>query len=730
MMDIKEKSGDEEKPEEAEKEPAKEKEAAAESALGIEDRTKDWKDVEAVKEQLATLYEVVVAAYEDKNDQNEIINRCWDVYDCVLNGNQSYNGYSQVYVPLVKDAIEARVTRFVNQLFPPTGRYSQVTSGDGVVPYEIMSLLDNYVELASLRDDIVPALVRGGDVTGQYSIQVDWNKIERFVLNRKQRSEMQTDLGTDVEGAETYDDIEMEEIVEESPAVMVLDSRDLVILPASVDDIKDASTVAVALRLTKEGVQKYIDDGIFEEEAGKFLLNNFSMSNREGQPETQKKVINSAGVKTDSKGSKTALIYKVWSKVKLKKDKSRWCVTYFAGQNDILSCKRNPYWNDKIDIISKPALKKNGSIWGKSRIEGGVEKLQYAANDAVNMGFDSAQYSLAPIVMTDPESNPRSGSIVMAMAAVWLTNPSSTQIVEFPQLWKEAFAVVMDCKQQIQQSLSVNPAMIPQGNAGKKPSQAQVSQEQQVALESTADVVSILDVGVLSPMLQWFYDLDYQYRSKALLIQQYGDLGRLAIMEEIPLLQSGRHYIFKWFGAEANRSIQQVQQMIAAMNVFKGVPPEQLNGRKFDAGPILDHIALTAFGPRIAPHVLIDQRHQLSVAPEEENQMLANNFAVAVNPMDDDVGHMKSHHQEMLNSGDAAGFFRTHIIQHMQQAQAKALAAAGAGKGAPGTPGAGGQPGSPGSPRPGAMPGPAKPVQAPAGAIHQDQMSDPNRVPR
>lgn len=703
-----------------------------ESALGVEDRTKDWSDDEEVKEQLDTLYTTVVAAYDDKTDQNEVINRCWDVYNCVLNDNQAYNGYSQVYVPLVKDAIEARVTRFVNQLFPPTGRYSDVTSTDAQVPYEVMALLDHYVEAASLRDDVAPALVRSGDVSGQYSIQVDWNKIERHTIQRVQHNGIETAHGTEIDdGGETYDDIESEEVIEQGPAVTVLDSRDLVILPASVDDIKDANIVSVALRLTKDRVEEYIDDGIFEEEAADYLLDNFSMSNREGQPETQKKAINAAGVKTDSKGSKTALVYKVWSKVKLAKGNRRWCVTYFAGPDCVLSCKRNPYWNDKIDIISKPALKVNGSIWGKSRIEGGVEKLQYAANDAVNMGFDSAQYSLAPIVMTDPEKNPRSGSIVMAMAAVWLTNPADTQIVNFPQLWKEAFGVVADCKNQIMQSLSTNPAMLPQGNAGKKPTQAQVAQEQQVALESTADVVGILDVGIFSPMLELFHDFDYQYRDTAMMIKQYGPLGRFAYMEEIPPLQTGRHYTFKWYGTESNKSVQQIQQMIATMNVFKGIPPEQLNGRKFDAGPILDHIAVTVFGPRLAPHILIDQRHMLSIPPDDENTMLDNAFFVEVNPMDDDVAHMKSHAAEMQKNGDPAGFFRAHMIGHMKQAQMKSQAQMGQKPGGtPGAPGGAGQPGIQGQPRPGAIPGPQKPVQAPAGAIPQDQMNDPNRVPR
>src|SRR5277367_1441925 len=80
-----------------------------------EDRTKEWRDDADVMEELEEIYAgVVIPGFDDKNDQTMTIERCWDVYNCQLNENQFYVGNSQVYLPIVHDAIEARVTRFSN----------------------------------------------------------------------------------------------------------------------------------------------------------------------------------------------------------------------------------------------------------------------------------------------------------------------------------------------------------------------------------------------------------------------------------------------------------------------------------------------------------------------------------------------------------------------------------------------------------------------------------------
>lgn len=696
----------------------------------VEDRTKDFSSYKKVAEQLDELFDMVIQGFEDKQEQSDDIDRFWDVYNCVLNENQAYFGNSQVYVSAVADAVDALTTRDNNMLFPVNGRYASAIGPNGTVPYDLIALLDHYVRETKMRENIVPCLLRTGKVTGHYILGVGWKEKTYHTIKRKLSATIEDDQGVPVEGAEEVDDIEEEEITVGSPTLEVKDPRDVLFLPATVDNVADCTVVAERLHMSKGAVEDAIADGTFEEEPGKELLENFSSRVTGNEIDTAKKALDNVGIKTNGKGSKTAIIYRVWSVVKLKGKTKRLCVSYFGGNKIKLACKRNPYWNDKIPLLAQPARKMANAIAGKS-VFYKVEDLQYALNDVTNEGLDSSQYSLMPITATDPAKNPRTGSMVLSMGALWEVDPNSTKFMEFPQLWKEAFSMARSLMDQIMQSMGINPALLPHGNAGKKPTQAQVAQEQQVAQESTADNIAILEEGIFNELLGWFHDLDYQFRDKKITVRQFGQLGMQAKMQEIEPFKTYTAYNFRWYGTEGTKAVQGVQQQIAAMNVFRQIPPEALNGRKLDIGPVLDQIAEVAFGPRVAPHVLIDQRHQLSMSPVEENDLMHNDFPVTVQAMDDDVAHLKAHMEAVkmhvgLDS-QAKEFFKLHILAHVNQMNAKSQAAAG-GKAPPGQPGVGAAPG--GGPRPGAMAGPPKPMQQPAGAIHQDAMQDPNRMPR
>ncbi len=672
-----------------------------------EDRKKQWMDDEKVSKELQEIYSSVKRGFDDKSTQNKVIENAWDIYNCELNENQMYEGDSQVYLPIVHDAIEARVTRFSNMIFPQTGRYSDVLSADTKVPYETMAVLDHYVEKTGMRDIVIPSLMRTGDITGQYSLFLSWMKRSRHTI-KKVQSPLLAQGEAGVPNAGTTPDIEIEEVDDSRPDVSVLDARDLLVMPASVDEIEDADVVAIALRMSKGRVQEMIDDGEFDEEAGEILLENFAMTPSDQQPDPDKKNANAAGVKTDSTGSKTALVYMVWAKLKID-GKRRRCVAYLAGPDLVLSCKRNPYWSDRIPVVSQASLKVSGSFWGKSRVET-VSAAQYAANDAFNMGQDSIKYSLMPITVVDPEKFQKSSSVVMTMGAIWLGAPESVKIMEFPSQWEKAERVVAECRNQIMQSLGVNPAMIPMGASGKKPTQAQISQEQQVALESTADVVTILETAILNKVLRWFYELDYQFRDKDIHVRRFGSVGVQAEMQQVPPVGVDTHYTFKWYGTDGTKSAQQIQQMISMLNVMKGLPPEMLNGRKIDAGPVIELACNVTYGPRIGPKVLIDQTHMLTIDPMEEDRMLINGFAVTVQPMDDDVKHMKLHMEAAEATGDPSGLIRVHIMEHQKQMQAKQAPQ--------------GQPGAPqGGPRPGAQAQAPTGPQQPAGAVRPDAMN-------
>jgi hypothetical protein len=698
----------------------------------LEDREKDYSGLKYIQKQLGEIYTQVEGAFQDKSEQNAMIDECWDIYHCNLNENQAYTGNSKIYVPVVRDAVDARMTRFVNMLFPPSGRYADIVGNDGKVPYDLIALMDYYARRAKLRENVAPALMRTGDCGGQYALYPEWQKHTRCIVSKKKVAEMQTDLGTDIDGSPEYDDVEYAEDVDEFPSATVLDPRDFVILPATVDTVEEADCVGIRLRFSKAKIKQWVKDGIFEKDAADQLIGKMGSATDKPQPDTGKQAAASAGVKTDAKGSKRAEIFQIWTKLKIKGE-YRMMVSHFGGPQIILGCKRNPYWSDRVPLITQPVDKEPGTIWSAPPVYR-VASLQYQINDFAMMGADSGMFSMLPIVMTDPEKNPRAGSMVLAMASVWLTSPNDTKFAEFPALWKDAIQFIGSLKDQIMQSLGVNPAMLPHGNASKKPSQAQVAQEQQVALESAADNTAVIQEGILSKWLEWAYELDYQYRDKAITVKKFGQMGLQADMQQVEPFQERQRYEFKWYGTEGFKAQQQVQAMISWTNVLKELPPQLLNGRKLDLGPVLEYISEVTYGPRIAPNVLIDQRHQLSMSPETENALIRNHFPVQVHDMDDDMAHIQSHFTafkdvldlppEMQQMMQEAVLARGHILEHMKAAKAKAAAAQGA---QPGSQGAPAQP-QIGGPRPGAVPQVPQGAQQPPGMVSTDQM--PLSMPR
>ena len=712
----------------------------------IADRDEELSGMAGVSKALLKIYDDIAKGFDDQRERSDDQMDYWDLYNCVLNNKQFYTGNSQIFVPIVRSAVDARKTRFVNQIFPQTGRYVECISSDDEKPFGIMSLLEHYIRKARLRTQIMPALMKNGDVEGQYSIYVTWRKTKRYVVQRIQReTEIDTTLDpqtgdkvsiTDPDNL--YEDVEEEEIVHGAPMVEVLADSDILVLPQTCDSLEEAiavgGSVSIMRRWSKTTIKKMMRDGsITKSEGGKLLkeMNKDETQSGARKPDKAKEMVDAAGIKRGARGT-YALVYETWTELMVG-DQRRLCRAFFGGPDNVLGCKLNPNWADHLPIISAPVNKVQGAFKGASLVKP-AQDLQYYANDTINEAADSGTYSLLPIIMTDPQKNPRIGSMILSMAAIWETDPASTQFAKFPEMWKDGLNMVASVKAEIFQLLSVNPAAISPSMSqhGKKQNQAEVAQAQQVDILTTSDSVTVLEEGILTPLLQRMVELDHQYRDKDLTVAQYGAMGRRANMEDIPPVQFNRHYQFKWLGVEAARQQQQIQQQIAAVNVVRGIPPEQLQGRKLNLVPVVESLIENTFGPRLSPLIFPPIEDEMPVPVAEENMMLSEGFKVPVHMMDDDDQHIQAHMMAMkTNGGEGAKQFQTHIWLHMQQKakkqQAQAAAQQMAMQGAPGVPGGAG-PGVAGTPRPGAQPGQQRPAQQPPGAIHQDRM--PLSMPR
>lgn len=699
----------------------------AEEAL---DRADELSGKEAIDEALLDIFKDIEKGFQEQAMRADDNMDYWDCYNGELGEKQFYQGNSQIFVPIIYNAVNARKTRFVNQMFPQSGRYVEVTTEDGSMPQAEMALLEHYVRQAKLRTQVAPALMRNGDVEGQYTVQVSWKKHTRHVVQRVQKPAeidgMEADTGDEEDKVE---DIEAETLTTGRPCVEVIADSDLLVLPYTANSIDEAlaegGSVTTLCRWTKAKLSRMIADGAIDEDAGEELLTEMKKDVKEEIKDKPKAMVDAAGIKGDGRG-KYALVYRTWTMLTIDKER-RLCLCYYAGDKKILGCKRNPYWSDRIDILSAPVEKVEGSFKGQSKVKP-VADLQYQANDAVNEGMDSAAYALMPIILTDPEKNPRVGSMILSLAAVWETSPNDTKFINFPPLWKDALEIVATTKTEIFQTLGVNPAQITgTSTPKKKPSQAEIANEQQVDILTTADAVTVIEDEILTPMLSFMLELDHQYRDEPLLVRQYGEMGMRANMQMIDPVRMDKVYQFRWFGVEAARNAQQMQQQIAGINVIRGIPPQMYKGYTLDLGPVLAQMVENMFGPRLAPLTFRDARMELSVDPEVENQMLEEGFVTPVHMMDDHAKHLQSH-MKALNEhpGLHADVFKVHMMAHMQALQAAQQAQQQQAGGQP--PGAAGGGGAP--PRIGAQPKPPRGGQGPSGMIHQDQMVDPQRAPR
>lgn len=675
-------------------------------------------------EKASKLYDKIVKCYENQQSRADDIEEYWSIYNAEPDENQTYMGDSQCYIPATRDAINARVKRTLAQLFPINHKHVEAVGPTGQSPTSVLSLLEHYIRQTKLKE-IVRADLISGDTTGQWGLYVDWCKSYRRVTEivRKPRIKEHVDLEVEIEDeTEEEDKIETKEVVTEGPDIVQFAAEDLAVYPPTVDSIESATAVSLKLRMSKEKVQEMIDQGTFVGVDADQMFDETNDSTKDYKV-PQKKRTSEAGVK--SQGTfKYCLVFEVACDLPFDDPKVKEpALVYFWGQDRIAGIIKSPYWSGRRPIISAPVEKVSGSFYGISKIKP-IKFLQWNLNDYWNMGQDSAKYALLPIVMTDPLKTPQYQSMVMGLAAVWLADPNSTKFAEFPPLWKDSMQICQNIKTQIWESLDVNEAMMGKMPQGRKNNQlvGNMQQEQQINI---IDHAKRYEECILNPLTERIFELDQQFRTDTLTVETMGEVGVRAMMMPIEPQQFGKTYAFRWVGTSFQMGMQRMQQMIATMNVLRGIPPQQLNGRRFDATPILEYIVEQVYGPELAPRIFIDERNLFTIPPDIENNMLHNGLPTEVHPGDNHQEHIKSHDEAARLTLDTGGLYRTHIMEHMKALQAQMQQRMGQQQqqqgGAPGIPG-GGQPGVAGTPRIGAQPGQPR-LQGPPGMIPQDNMA-------
>lgn len=673
-----------------------------------------------IYDKCAGMYETLRKAYKNRNEADEAIKEFWDIFNAQPDENQMYVGNSKCYIPVVRDAITARSKRALKQLFPNKYKHVEAVGTDALNPQPQLALLEHYIRTTKLRS-LCRSMLISGDVTGQWNVYIDWQKTSRNVTGMIKRNPiLQTVDGAELEledSSETVDDTEDQEITEQGPDLVDFATEDLVVIPPTCNNIEKSDISCLKLRMSKEQVKRLVDEGAFvigdDTDLGGWI------AERKGKEDKSPDKARAGDAGIRSEGTlKYALIYWAQANLEFEDGKKSLADIYFAGENEVIGIIKAPQWGQKRSIISAPVERISGSFNGISKVEA-VKRLQWNLNDFWNMGQDSAMYSLLPVVMTDPEKNPNYAMMVFGLAAVWPVDPNSTKFQSFPALWKDAAGMCENIKHYIQQSLDVNEMMMGAMPKGRKNGAAMGAQQQEQSVAVT-DLAERFEDEILNPLMERIFEYDSQYRDEALTVLAQGEIGIKAAMQSIPLQQWGERYFFQWTGTAFVMNQQRIQQQIAMMNVLRGIPPQQLNGRRLDITPILENMVENVFGVELGSRILIDDRNKYSVPANIEDEMLINGIMVEVHEADDDMEHIRDHQKSAQGTADPTGMIRTHIQNHMKQMEKKRQMAQPAPQGQPGMPGGAG-PGVAGSPRMGAQPGQQRPMQQPPGSIPPPQ---------
>src|SRR6516165_12648650 len=130
-----------------------------------------------VEDTCLKLYGEIEKGFSDQWERSNSQMDYWDIYNCELGPKQFYSGNSKIFVPIVHDAINARKVRNTNQIFPPSGKNVEVITSE-TRPEALLALLEFYIRKTRMRSQIIPQLLKNGDVEGHYNIYMGWHRNE------------------------------------------------------------------------------------------------------------------------------------------------------------------------------------------------------------------------------------------------------------------------------------------------------------------------------------------------------------------------------------------------------------------------------------------------------------------------------------------------------------------------------------------------------------------------
>jgi len=231
--------------------------AAEKDSTTAKEPIENWADQTEsdVYQKCLKMYDPIMKAYKNREEADESIQDYWNIYNATPDSNQTYQGNSQCYVPVVRDCINARAKRALKQNFAAKYKHVDAIGTDGQKPYAQLALIEHYIRQTKLKS-LMRSVYVAGDVTGQWNIYVDWLRDIRNVTGMIRRNPIiQTVEGEDTELSNPIEEeevLEDQEVIEEGPTVVDFAVEDLAVIPPTCNNIEKADIVALKLRMSKD----------------------------------------------------------------------------------------------------------------------------------------------------------------------------------------------------------------------------------------------------------------------------------------------------------------------------------------------------------------------------------------------------------------------------------------------------------------------------------------------
>ena len=269
----------------------------------IPDRDEELVGEKEIAKEARKLAKKASKAFKDQGERSNDQIDYWRLYNCELGPKQGYSGNAQIFVPIIKEAVDARRTRFVNQMFPRSQRNIECISSDEK-PQDVMALIEHYIRKTKLRTEIMPAAVKNGDVEGHVNLYTGWRKSVRYVTYRKPAKMKLGDAPDDdaeIEDIDGEEEVVTEKTEHGEPTVEVLADVDVAVWPPTVNSIGEALSsgggAAIMRRWTEGRIKQAVDDGEIDEDEGEEILKELSEYKKDPQsPDVIRAHVDAAGI--------------------------------------------------------------------------------------------------------------------------------------------------------------------------------------------------------------------------------------------------------------------------------------------------------------------------------------------------------------------------------------------------------------------------------------------------